>query len=136
MSGFQFEPGIVTPADLLVSLNHVLQWISFLLSMNRRDLVTSLGAAVLCSPQPSLPANQSAPLSTQDLPVEQYQPRSMLHVKETHVARAAFPLIDIHTHITHAGGLNGPGTLRFAATPEECLAVMDRAALRQRCCWL
>ena len=98
--------------------------------MNRRDLVTSLGAAVLGSPQVSLPANQSASVSKQDLPVEQYQPRSMLHVKETHVARAAFALIDIHTHITHAGGLSGPGTLSFAATPEECLAVMDRKNIR------
>jgi predicted TIM-barrel fold metal-dependent hydrolase len=98
--------------------------------MNRRDLLASLGVAALASPQTSLPANQSAVQSKRDLPVEQYQPRSMLHVKETHVARAAFPVIDIHTHITFAGGLNGPGTLHFAGTPEECLAVMDRKNVR------
>ena len=34
------------------------------------------------------------------LPVEPYQPKSMLHAAETHGARARFPLIDFHTHIT------------------------------------
>jgi len=64
------------------------------------------------------------------LPVEQFQPRSMLHVKETKVERAAYPVIDIHTHVTHAGGLEGPGEIRFAASAEECLAVMDRKNIR------
>jgi predicted TIM-barrel fold metal-dependent hydrolase len=64
------------------------------------------------------------------LPVEQFQPRSMLHVQETHVPRAAYPVIDFHTHITHAGGLQGPGEIRFAASAEECLAVMDRKNIR------
>jgi predicted TIM-barrel fold metal-dependent hydrolase len=54
----------------------------------------------------------------------------MLHTTETKVPRAAFPVIDIHTHITFAGGLEGPGQLRFAATAEECLAVMDRKNIR------
>ncbi len=64
------------------------------------------------------------------LPVEQFQPRSMLKVQETKVPRAAYPVIDLHTHITHTGGLTGPGEIRFAATPEECLAVMDRKNIR------
>jgi predicted TIM-barrel fold metal-dependent hydrolase len=54
----------------------------------------------------------------------------MLHVKETKVPRSAFPVIDMHTHITHAGGLDGPGKVRFAASAEECLAVMDRKNIR------
>lgn len=44
--------------------------------------------------------------------------------------RSAFPVIDMHTHITHAGGLKGPGEIRFAASAEECLAVMDRKNIR------
>lgn len=94
--------------------------------MNRRDLLASLSLAAFPQTTPS----GEAPAQKQVLPIEQYQPRSMLHVKETKVARAAFPVIDMHTHITHAGGLNGPGTLRFAASAEDCLAVMDRKNIR------
>jgi predicted TIM-barrel fold metal-dependent hydrolase len=92
--------------------------------MKRRDLLVSLGAAAL--PQ----ANIDAPAKSRILPIEQFQPRTMLHLKETQVPRAAFPVVDIHTHITQAGGLNGPGTLRFAASAEDCLAVMDRKNVR------
>jgi len=60
------------------------------------------------------------------LPVEQYVPKSMLHAKETKVARSKYPVIDFHTHLTSSGGLNGPGKLRFAAPPSEVLPVMDR----------
>ncbi len=67
---------------------------------------------------------------SQVLPLEQFQPRSMLHTKETKVPRSAFAVIDLHTHITHAGGLKGPGEIRFAASAEECLAVMDRKNIR------
>lgn len=70
------------------------------------------------------------PSQSQVLPLEQFQPRSMLHTRETKVPRAAFPVVDIHTHITHAGGLEGPGKLRFASSAEECLAVMDRKNIR------
>jgi predicted TIM-barrel fold metal-dependent hydrolase len=66
----------------------------------------------------------------QVLPIEQFQPVSMLHGQETKVPRSAYPLIDFHTHITHAGGLEGPGDIRFAASPEACLAVMDRKNIR------
>src|SRR5258707_15215715 len=93
--------------------------------MKRRDLLAALGMAAV-GPQTSAATGPTAPKQSQGLSIEQFQPRSMLHAKETHVPRAAFPVIDIHTHITHAGGLNGPGTLRFAASAEECLAVMDR----------
>src|SRR5262249_54478346 len=50
--------------------------------------------------------------------------------RETSVSRARYPVIDFHTHITGVGGLGGPGQIRFAATAEECLAVMDRKNLR------
>ena len=64
--------------------------------------------------------------SAASLPLEQYQPRNMLHTVETRVPRARHAVIDFHTHIAMAGGLDGPGKIRFAASPEECLAVMDR----------
>jgi predicted TIM-barrel fold metal-dependent hydrolase len=70
----------------------------------------------------------SGPLALSD-----YEPRSMLHVKETHVSRARYPAIDFHTHITEsAHTVNGValGAKRvYAATPEELLPVMDRVNL-------
>ena len=95
----------------------------------------SMGGALALSGEASArqisgPANPKPKAPAPALPLEQFQPRSMLHAKETKVAKAAYPVIDIHTHITHAGGLTGPGKLRFAATAEECLAVMDRKNIR------
>jgi predicted TIM-barrel fold metal-dependent hydrolase len=95
--------------------------------MKRRDLLLSIGGAAV-TPGPTLFA--SAADQKQILPIEQFQPRSMLHVQETKVPRSAFPVIDMHTHITHAGGLESPGEIRFAASPQECLAVMDRKNIR------
>ena len=95
--------------------------------MNRRDVLLSMGSA-LVTPGLATPANSSEAKGV--LPLEQFRPRSMLHAQETKVARSAYPVIDMHTHITHAGGLAGPGTIQFAATAEECLAVMDRKNIR------
>ena len=36
------------------------------------------------------------------IPLEDFRPKSMLHVPETRVERAAFPVIDIHTHLSWA----------------------------------
>jgi predicted TIM-barrel fold metal-dependent hydrolase len=74
----------------------------------------------------------AAPQNTQAaqpaaLPLEQYQPKSMLHATETHVPRSRFPVIDFHTHITHAASGGG---IRFSMDPANCLAVMDRKNLR------
>jgi predicted TIM-barrel fold metal-dependent hydrolase len=61
------------------------------------------------------------------LPLEQYQPKSMLHVPETQVPRSRFPVIDFHTHIT---GAAAGGAIRFSMDPANCLAVMDRRNIR------
>jgi predicted TIM-barrel fold metal-dependent hydrolase len=34
------------------------------------------------------------------LPLAEFEPNSVLHVKETHVGRARFPVIDFHTHVS------------------------------------
>ena len=54
----------------------------------------------------------------------------MLHVPETRVPRARFPVVDFHTHITSARASSGEPVLRFNLKPDECLAVMDRKNLR------
>lgn len=93
----------------------------------RRNFLTASAAATLSQSAQA----QSAPMATPTpLPVDQFEPKSMLHTAETRVPRARYPVIDWHTHITGAGGLNGPGRLRWSASPEECLAVMNRKNLQ------
>jgi len=65
------------------------------------------------------PARKGKPLDIAD-----YQPQSMLQVPETHVARARYPVIDVHTHLTWRGST--PESIRVVAPPDELLPVMDR----------
>ncbi len=64
------------------------------------------------------------------LALAQYEPQSMLRVKETHVPRAKYPVIDIHTHLTHpAHTVNGVSLAAErvpAALPAELLPIMER----------
>jgi len=60
------------------------------------------------------------------LDITEFEPRSMLSVKETSVPRARFPVIDIHTHIS----FSSKGAGRFLAPPSELLSVMDAKNLR------
>ena len=113
--------------------------------MNRRDLFRWTGMGLVAKAASAVgmaapkgngraeaddaAASQRAPLALQD-----YEPRSMLHVAETHVSRAKFPVIDIHTHITDAkvykNGVGLSAARNYMATPQELLAVMDRKNLR------
>jgi len=94
--------------------------------MNRRRMIMTAGAGLAAWPGG---ADAQSP-AAEGLPLEQYQPKSMLHAPETRVARARYPVIDFHTHITSAGSLGGPAVLRFAASAGDCLAVMDRKNIR------
>jgi predicted TIM-barrel fold metal-dependent hydrolase len=64
----------------------------------------------------------------------EYEPRSELHVKETHITRAKFPVIDIHTHLSWSvkseKGVGLASERQFLMPPSELLAVMDRKNLR------
>jgi predicted TIM-barrel fold metal-dependent hydrolase len=66
----------------------------------------------------------------QPLDLKDYEPKSMLHVKETFVAKARFPVIDIHTHLafTNTSGAEPKSVAR--ATPADILAGMDRKNVR------
>jgi len=68
------------------------------------------------------------------LDLSEFQPKSMLHVPETKVTRARYPVIDFHTHLSfRATSINGVGLgdkLEFLATPETVLPVMDRKNIR------
>jgi hypothetical protein len=59
-----------------------------------------------------------------------FRPRSMLHLQETRVPRAHFPVIDFHTHLSwSAPSVNGVAIgeeVNVVGEPEELLPVMDR----------
>lgn len=98
--------------------------------MNRRRWLTWASTALAARSARSQPEDAQAqqPAAGGPLPVEQYQPKSMLHTVETHVPRSRFPVIDFHTHIT--GGSADGSRIRFSMDPANCLAVMDRKNLR------
>ena len=78
---------------------------------------------VALAQRPQRPKPEPAPLD-----LSQFEPRSMLHVPETSVPRARFPLIDIHTHLSWNDPKGEKCTLLMK--PEEILGVMDRKNIR------
>lgn len=102
--------------------------------MTRRQWLTGLAAGVagpviapraLADSGPSHTTGVQAPLPAETpLALKDFQPKSMLRVPEHEVARAKFPVIDVHTHLSRSDGT------RFLATPQELLQVMDRKNVR------
>ncbi len=108
--------------------------------ISRRSLLASTGTGILSgglrrvlgaestsdSPADKTPAkNQKEPL-----PLSEYQPVSMVHLKETHVPRAKYPVIDFHTHLTFSAhvvnGVSLGAERTIVGRPEELLPVMER----------
>ena len=106
--------------------------------MNRRQLLCTTGLGLVggaMAQAAGLPASPSdAKSATNALSLADYEPKSMLQVRETHVERARFPVIDIHTHITVSAksknGVDIAPERQFLGTPEELLAVMERKNIR------
>ncbi len=77
---------------------------------------------------------EDKPHSGGSLELSQYEPKSMLQVHESHVARAKFPVIDFHTHISFSAksekGVELSPERQYLGTPQELLAVMDRKNIR------
>ena len=90
---------------------------------------TLLGTALSGSPAPASAEGQASrpQASGQDgrLPLTEFQPKSMLHVVETPVARARFPVIDFHTHVSLRRNSQKPGV-----PPAELVKVMDAVNLK------
>jgi len=61
---------------------------------------------------------------TPALPLTEFEPKSMLHVKETAVPRARFPVIDFHTHVSRRRAQKSP------VPPAEIVKTMDAVNLR------
>lgn len=64
------------------------------------------------------------------LPLNDYQPRSMLHAPETLVARSRYPNIDFHTHLSWIDRKGKTDLVHHAAKPEEILPVMESKNVR------
>jgi len=88
-------------------------------------LTAGLGAAASREGAPGIQQPVSSTLALSD-----FEPRSMLRVKETRVPKPRFPVIDFHTHLSWSPGLGKEGGPQFPAKVEEILPVMDRKNLR------
>jgi len=106
---------------------------------NRREWLAFMGAGLT---MPAAPSGREGPPgqpvsrgagSGDGLPLDQFQPKSMLHVTETHVARPRFPVIDVHTHLTRSGrspkGTEDMEAVAYAARPAEVLVAMERKGI-------
>ena len=111
--------------------------------MNRREWLSTVGAAWIGSRHRGLDAEQrpraaapgrQAPRGPLALDLKDFQPRSMLNVPATRVARARLPVIDFHTHLgfsaARVAGVPQGEQMKFLATADELIAVMDRVNLR------
>ena len=109
-------------------------------SFSRRRLFTLIAAGLAGA---SVGANRARAGARQDapqapdkgsLPLTEFEPRSMLHVTETQVPRARFPVIDVHTHVTRraksTGGVSQGEAIIVSAPPRDILPAMDRRNIR------
>jgi predicted TIM-barrel fold metal-dependent hydrolase len=111
--------------------------------ISRRQWLKSLGlTAGVFAPvkiaraisSPNQEAGSQANSKPQPLALADYEPKSMLHAQETQVERAAFPVIDVHTHITVSAksknGVELAAERTYLGAPGELLPVMDRRNIR------
>ena len=98
---------------------------------SRRGWIAAAGTAVIGTAfnadaaSAATQNSQPAPTRTPPLPLVEFEPRSMLHVNETRVDRARFPVIDFHSHVSMR-----PGSRRRGVPPAELLKTMDAVNLR------
>jgi predicted TIM-barrel fold metal-dependent hydrolase len=103
--------------------------------INRRQWLHQLGLTLSAFAQQKstllVPSNEKP---KPQLSLADYEPRSMLHKQETHIEKASFPVIDVHTHITvSAKSKNGVGLgaeRTYLGKPDELLRLMDRKNIR------
>src|SRR5215467_12587635 len=106
------------------------------ISMNRRQWLYGAGLMAGASRLsiPAANAQAERPPAPKPLDLSQYEPKSMLHVHESRVERAKFPLIDIHTHLSAStkseAGVELAAERQYLGAPQELLQVMERKNLR------
>jgi predicted TIM-barrel fold metal-dependent hydrolase len=110
--------------------------------ISRRQWLQALGLSLGASAHSSgtlamVAPGQQNPQTNSSVPrlaLADYEPKSMLQVRETRVERARFPVVDIHTHISFSAksqnGIELAPERNYLGTAEELLAVMERKNLR------
>ena len=106
--------------------------------INRRQWLYGIGLMAGAATQAGTPslaaAEEESKPQRKQLDISEYEPTSMLHVRESRVERARFPAIDFHTHISFSAksekGVQLAPEREYLGTPQECLSVMDRKNLR------
>jgi predicted TIM-barrel fold metal-dependent hydrolase len=88
---------------------------------------SGLAATALTGRAEARDAGQQAkpPAGGPPLPLAEFEPKSMLHVKETPVGRARFPVIDVHTHVSPRRAGQAP-----AIPVPEMVKTMDAVNVR------
>ncbi len=108
---------------------------------DRRAWLAAIAAAPLAgmtsgcrSQERQEPVSTGIPPKGNPLDISEFQPKSMLSVPETNVDRPRYPVIDFHTHVSFAAksknGVSWGDKLRYLASPEELLPLMDRRGLQ------
>jgi predicted TIM-barrel fold metal-dependent hydrolase len=109
--------------------------------INRRQWLRRLGtagaASVAATGSPAKgqePGKSTQAVKRERLALEDFQPKSMLHVSETKVLRSRFPVIDVHTHLTIwarvKSGVTRGEEIKVLASPDEVLRLMDGKNIR------
>jgi hypothetical protein len=93
------------------------------MDIDRRSWLVTLGVGGLTAAAGRRAAAEDAvcPPADQPLLLQDFRPRSMLHVKETRVPTPRFPVVDVHTHFSFARGG------RTGAAPEDAVAFNSTA---------
>ena len=70
-----------------------------------------------------------APAEWKPLDLSEFEPQSMLEVRQTSVASARYPVIDVHAHMSFSAkvekGVHSAAERQYIATPEELLPVIN-----------
>jgi predicted TIM-barrel fold metal-dependent hydrolase len=89
------------------------------------------GAGLLAAGTPVEAQEQHRP---KPLDISEYEPKSMLHVKETRVERSRYPVIDVHTHLSFSAksekGVPLAAERRYSMPAADVVRLMDRKNIR------
>jgi predicted TIM-barrel fold metal-dependent hydrolase len=106
----------------------------------RRTLTATRTGCGCCAPPMLAGGSGKNPLQTaatphdEHLQLSEFQPRSMLHVPVTRIEKPAFPVIDVHTHLSWMSetrsGVSLGEAMSYFADPAELLPLMDRKGIR------
>jgi predicted TIM-barrel fold metal-dependent hydrolase len=106
------------------------------MDLDRRSWLVTLGVGGLTAAvgRGAAAEEPTCPPAEQPLLLQDFRPRSMLHVKETRIERPRFPVIDVHVHFSwSAGGRKGATSedaVVFNIDPKDAIALMDRKGVR------